>query len=67
MSVASRAILSNFLGEQGTSTKSVEQNSAARVKERFILSRETNVPEGTFFKKTQDSLLLIHARNGKRS
>ena len=34
------------------------QRTVASVKERFSLSRETNGPEGTISKKTQDSLNL---------
>ena len=35
------------------------QRTVASVKERFNLSRETNGPEGTVSKKTQDSLVLL--------
>ena len=35
------------------------QTTVASVKERFNLSRETNGPEGTVSKKTQDSLVLL--------
>ena len=35
------------------------QRTAASVKERFNLSRETNGPEGTVSKNTQDSLTLL--------
>ena len=38
---------------------SLVQRTVASVKERFNLSRETSVPEGTVSKKTQDSLILL--------
>lgn len=45
--------------------RSIEvQRTVASVKERFNLSRETNGPEGTVSKKTQDSLTLRMLRKG---
>ena len=57
-----RVTLSRVAKENVDKVCSEVQRTVACVKERFNLSRETNGPEGTVSKKTQDSLILLRKR-----